>query len=365
VWLLIILASIMLVSLIICVKFLISNSDDFYFGVEIAYGDFEDCKVLVDKVRNYTNLFVVGVPLTYNRTLLGTICNYVYEANLHFIVQFTSPVKYSYDVIGWIFQAKEKYGEKFIGVYYFDEPGGKQLDKEDSRFAVEAGDYSDAAEAYIYYLYKHIECYISTGIKVFTADYGLYWFDYKAGYSVVLAEFGWNHSRHLHIALCRGASRMQNKEWGAIITWKYEKPPYIESGSELYSDLILAYNAGAKYVIVFNYPKISEYGVLTEEHFKAMRDFWKYLTSNSCKDAVSKADLAYVLPRDYGFGFRTPNDTIWGLWPCDELSWSIWVKVNNLLDEYGLRLDIIYDDPRFNKIIKYKYDDVVFWDQTG
>ena len=63
---------------------------------------------------------------------------------------------------------------------------------------------------------KHItEYYMHAGnLALFTADYALYWFDYKAGYDVLSREFGWNHSRLLNLALCRGAASVQGKEWG-------------------------------------------------------------------------------------------------------------------------------------------------------
>jgi hypothetical protein len=66
---------------------------------------------------------------------------------------------------------------------------------------------------------------------------------------------------------------MQNKQWGAIITWTYNSPPYLESGKEMLRDMMMAYRAGAKYIIVFNYPKINPYGILTEEHFNAVKTF--------------------------------------------------------------------------------------------
>ena len=61
-----------------------------------------------------------------------------------------------------------------------------------------------------------------------TSDYVFYEFDYKAGYDAVFAEFGWNHSRPLNVALCRGAASMPNKDWGVMITWTYDSSPYIE-----------------------------------------------------------------------------------------------------------------------------------------
>ena len=84
----------------------------------------------------------------------------------------------------------------------------------------------------------------NAGIKTFTSDYVLYWFDYLGGYDVMLAQFGWNNSYIQDIALVRGAARMQNKPWGAIITWKHDEPPYLDSGEEIYNQMHTAYEAG-------------------------------------------------------------------------------------------------------------------------
>ena len=84
---------------------------------------------------------------------------------------------------------------------------------------------------------------------------GLYWFDYKAGYDTVLAEFGWGNDRQMAIALCRGAATAQGKDWGAIICWEAHTngTGRMESGAALYQDLVLAYDNGAKYGVVFDY----------------------------------------------------------------------------------------------------------------
>ena len=88
----------------------------------------------------------------------------------------------------------------------------------------------------------------------FTSDYGLYWFDYKAGYYVVFAELGGNNgSRQLPISLCRGAATSQGKEWGVMITTRFYDGRILESGPELYDDLVLGYNSGAKVAVVFDY----------------------------------------------------------------------------------------------------------------
>ena len=186
----------------------------------------------------------------------------------------------------------------------------------------------------------------------------------KLDITLFFAEFGWNHSRQLNIALCRGAAKAQNKDWGAIVTWTYNGTPYIESGEKLYDDMTLAYHAGAKYVVIFDYPKIGRYGILTEEHFDALKKFWNYIHSSPQNYGVDQGKVAYVLPRDYGFGFRSASDNIWGLWNADDLSPKIWDDANKLIDQYGSRLDIVYNDPEFNNAIQRHYDKLIFWNET-
>jgi len=203
------------------------------------------------------------------------------------------------------------------------------------------------------------------GIKTFTSDYVLYWFDYIGEYDVMLAQFGWNSSFIQDIALVRGAARMQNKPWGAIITWKYDEPPYLDSGEDIYKQMHTAYEAGAEYVIVFNYPQIegNPYGTLTDEHFEALKKIWSEVTQNprNRRDA-SRAEAVLVLPRNYGWGMRTPEDWIWGFWGPDEKSPQIWEISRKLLALYGTRLDIVYDDPVFP--VAGEYPRIYYWNQT-
>jgi hypothetical protein len=171
----------------------------------------------------------------------------------------------------WVSSAIQKYGDKFLAVYRWDEPGGDQLDHSKYQEVKNAFSYSDAATQYVNVLKEPVQYYQNTGAPVLTADYGLYWFDYKAGYDAVLAEFGWNNSREQQMALVRGAARAKDKDWGAIVTWTYSNftgSPFIESAPQLYNDLVLAYNNGAKYAVVFDYPKIAtaKYGILLQDH---------------------------------------------------------------------------------------------------
>jgi hypothetical protein len=198
---------------------------------------------------------------------------------------------------------------------------------------------------------------------LFTSDYALYWFDYKGGYEVVFAEFGWNYSRHLNVALSRGAATVQNKDWGVMITWTYTEPPYIESGDELYDDMILAYENGAKYIVIFDTNKDFTHGILKEEHLEALKQFWQYTQNNPRNNTAINDRVAYVLPKGYGYGFRGPNDKIWGLWEADNFSFEISTRLGCLLEQYRTKMDIIYDDG-LNSSNTNTYDKLIFWNGT-
>jgi len=143
-----------------------------------------------------------------------------------------------------------------LGAYIYDETGGRQLDCDPELLITQASNCSDASQKYVGNLTLMLESskqdLNARGLPVFTSDYALYWFDDEAGYDVVLAEFGSNCSRQLNVALCHGAATAQDKEWGAIVTWTYDQPPYIESGDKLYDDMITVYTNGAKYILVFD-----------------------------------------------------------------------------------------------------------------
>lgn len=354
-------------------------SPDFFVGVEMAYDGVEDAKKLIDKVKDCTNLFVIGTPdITHNITKLDEVSQYAIDAGLYLILFIYPTQEAAFDQAQWIADARDKWGDHLVGVYAYDEWGGNQLDatfgEEDYwKRLVEEGEANSYAEAANIYVRKinegvlpYYEFHMHSGdLKLFTADYALYWFTYEGGYDVILAEFGWNHSRPLNIALVRGAATMQSKEWGAIITWRGSTEPYIESGDELYFDMVLAYLSGAKYVVVFNYPNlVSPYGLLTDEHFGALERFWEYL-NNRLRNKIYGSDskrTAYVLPKDYGWGFRGSEDKVWGLW-ADELSTQIGTNLNYLLDTQHIGLDIIYDDPKYYEALD-NYSKLIFWNGT-
>jgi hypothetical protein len=348
-----------------------------FFGVTYGSNTTSEAKLLIDKVKDYTNLFIVdSYPISTNETNLNEVCDYAVSKGLNIIVYFgfISHVIYPWQVT-WIDNAKEKWGDKFLGIYIYDEPGGKQIDlgawnNETANFA-NLATYDQVADVFNQTLSnsQSMKDLKTKGIPAFTSDYALYWFDYQAGYDVVFAELGETRGQHNKlqaISQCRGAANLQGKEWGAIITWTYTSPPYLENGLAMLNDMLTAYFAGAKYIVVFNYPQYPQsnpYGVLTEDQFSAMKDFWNQIHSteaNSC--GTANGQVALVLPKNYGSGLRSPIDKVW-LWPADNLSAPIWTQMNNLTKTYGVRLDIIYDDTTFS--LEGKYSKIYYWNNPS
>jgi hypothetical protein len=341
---------------------------EFFFGVSFGLETVEDAKLLVDKVKDYTNLFVIASwALSINETALNEVCDYVVQADLKFMVYFdlVSRVTYPWHQ-EWLDTAKDRWGDKFLGVYLRDEPGGRQIDLQES--FDNASDFIAASNCFV----NQIASLDSTqdvkkrNISMFTSDYALYWFDFLAGYDTVFVELGWNHPTLQHIAMGRGAANVQEKDWGAIITWTDYEEPYLANSTEVYNEMLTAYSGGAKYVVMFNYPRYPEtnpYGLLNENHFEAMKQFWVYIHTFP-RGVYTKVNgrVAFVFPRDYGWGMRNAKDNIWGLWSADEKALLIWENMNKLIDRYGLKLDIVYDDSRFN--VGEKYSTVYFWNAT-
>jgi hypothetical protein len=185
-------------------------------------------------------------------------------------------------------------------------------------------------------------------------------------YDVLLAQFGWNHTTEQDIALVRGAANLQGKSWGAILTWTYTEPPYLAGGEEIYEQMVMAYESGAEYIAIFNYAEEMDgaYGILQEEHFEALERFWNEVVQKpEVVHGGITADAVLVLPRNYGWGMRSPDDTIWGLWGPDEKSPQVWQQLQNTLSKNGLRLDIVYDDPEYPITANYKQ--IYYWNHTG
>ena len=199
-----------------------------FFGVDVAFGSLSATEQLIDKVSSYTNLFIIGCTGNYNLTRLTLISQYAYDRGLSFIVYSDEP---GYPSGQWLADAKNNWGNSFLGIYYCDEEGGKQRDQSvfpivPQSYVNEAANftYSDAAATYVNTLSRWLNTgplaitlnfAYPTEYQLFTSDYAFYWYDYEAGYNTVFDEFGahtgWaNDSQQINMALCRGAATVQN-----------------------------------------------------------------------------------------------------------------------------------------------------------
>ncbi|MFA5363809.1 MAG: hypothetical protein WC325_01340 [Candidatus Bathyarchaeia archaeon] len=375
-------AAVLLSSFQLCNIFDATPPEGFYFGVSCGAKTVSEAKVLIDKVKDYTNFLIVNSwELDINETALTEVCDYAADAGLSFVVFFdfiSLKIEEGYPWHGdWVTSAGERWGDKFLGIYIYEEPGGRQIDMgkfdglvhERQHIFDNLSTYDEAAEVFVRELPLGYSFYFleMNNITRVVSDYALYWFDYLAGYDTVYVELGWNHSTPQHIGLCRGAATTQGRDWGSIIVWNSQEAnsSSIKSGAEMYEDMITSYETGAKYVIVFNHDQFADepnpYGTLTQEHFDAMKRFWVYASEHPYDWGKIQANAAFVLPHNYGWGMRNPEDKIWGLVPADDNSALIWSNMNKLIDMYGLQLDIVYEDSRFSY---ENYDTVYYWNAT-
>ncbi|MCL1978358.1 MAG: hypothetical protein FWG55_09725 [Candidatus Bathyarchaeota archaeon] len=343
---------------------------DVYVGVDAAYDNIADLKVRIDQVKDFTNFFVLGsTGITLDEVKLNEMCEYISARGLSFATytHTTENTTLNFDQSAWTAYAKQHWGDKFLGLYSYDEPGGHQIDSDHPYMIVpEANNWSDAANLYVQNLHNYISEFLALNTTLMTSDYALYEYNYRAGYDVVMAEYAWNHSRPINTALCRGSATLHGKEWGAMLTYTYDQPPYLASGPELYQDMVTAYQNGAKYILVFDYAQDNEtgmaHGILQPEHLDALKQFWEYVKSNPRPNNPVNERVAYVLPPDFGYGFRGPDDWIWGLWKNSTLSNQIWNDVNTYSQQYGQKFDIIYaDSPNLDN---WTYSKLIYWNGT-
>jgi hypothetical protein len=401
-----------------------------YCGDNVAQG-----KQLIDKVKGYTNLFVLQSGLLQrDLASVNELGDYAVDAGMYFLPYFGVFIQESFSV--WLDSAKAKWGDHLLGVYYGDEPGGKMLDDYVEYEDVATGNsitktkYGDivvkkpdgivinyqidgnillsepapansgsdinsealfyangtvkvirsAPNGFSYQTYQQLQNirpfkdidetaqrfrardkdnidFLKNLTKVFTSDYGLYWFDYLAGYDVVLGQLGWNLSVTQQLSLMRGAANTQQKDWGVFITWKYQTPPYLDNGTEIFNQLKTSYECGAKYFVIFNYydSEAGTYGTMQDEHFQALNLFWHDVVENSQVTQGSlKAEFAVVFPKNYGWGTRWAEDKVWGIFKADEETQRIWELMQATLKEHGLKVDIVFSDSEFPAATRYQ-----------
>ncbi len=220
-----------------------ARPSDFYVGVSFCGNTTAQAELLINKVKGYTNLFVVqSGPVSVNETSLNEIVNYAVCAGLYVIAYFGyfNP-NYPWQ-IPWLDYAKQQWGSHFLGVYLNDEPGGSVIDANWTGFfqqlslsnssayyehlpaidlamngslPLDSYDINEAA----YHFMTEAETGLglnqleSSSINSFTSDYALYWWDYEAGYNTIFTEFGSNQSITQAIALTRGRIKTASSIW--------------------------------------------------------------------------------------------------------------------------------------------------------
>jgi hypothetical protein len=225
-------------------------------------------------------------------------------------------------------------------------------------------DNDETAERFVARDQNKIEYLKNNSVTVFTSDYALYWWDYLSGYDVMLAHIGWNLSLTQQIALVRGAANLQNRDWGIVITWKYNKPPYLDNRTEILDQMRTSYEAGAKYFVLFNYYEDdgNPYGTMQPEHFQALEDFWNNVVKNPhITQGAIKADSVLVLPENYGWGMRWRQDKIWGIFNPDDKTQQLWDLTQTTLQNHGLKTDIVYEDTEYP--LTEEYQNIYYWSQ--
>jgi hypothetical protein len=357
-----------------------------YVGVAFGGTTIDQAELLIDRVRSYTNLFILNAgrnSLSTNQTAVTDICDYATSHGLSIIINLGVKTRETPAwQLGFVNSAKINYGDKFLGVYYDDEPMGIPFDWDWQGVFHNGSDaYQDPYLPALQPLFQRLQQASQTGqlpsnysveaqwyhnllmrnqghnqlkannITTYTSDYLLYWYDFLGNYDTVFAQLIGSNTAEINkqISLIRGAATLQNKSWGTIITWSNTNPADLGSGETLYSQMATSYNTGAKFIIVFDYPYYESgnpYGILTDEHFAAMKDFWNQMATRQ-NPTKAHAEAALVLPKDYGSGLRSSTDRIWGIWPADAKTPIIENNIQKLLAQYGLNLDIVYDDPAY------------------
>ena len=106
-----------------------SDSKPFYVGVTFGGSTATEAKLLIDKVKDYTNLFILqSGPLQNNVPAINEIGDYAVNSGLNLILYFGTDS--SWLMKTWLDQYDGHWNASFLGIYFGDEPGGKMLDGE-------------------------------------------------------------------------------------------------------------------------------------------------------------------------------------------------------------------------------------------
>src|SRR5512138_3206201 len=108
------------------------SNEKVYVGVAFGGTTVEQAKILINRVKSYTNLFVLASglnPISRNETAVKEICDYATNSGLNIIVNLGTWTRQDWTwKLEFYKNASDRYGEKYLGAYYDDETGGIPLD---------------------------------------------------------------------------------------------------------------------------------------------------------------------------------------------------------------------------------------------
>ena len=136
---LILISSIILIALIVVSSFAameasksastsMASKKPFYLGVTYCGSSVIEAQQQIDKVKNYTNLFVLqSGPLMLNFTATEQICDYAVNSGLNIILCYTTYCGVD-RIDSFLNEAQTRWESHYLGVYFNDEPAGTLLD---------------------------------------------------------------------------------------------------------------------------------------------------------------------------------------------------------------------------------------------
>jgi hypothetical protein len=107
-----------------------------YVGIAFGGNTTSQAKLLIDKAKNYTNLFVLDSgrnAISRNQSSVEEICDYAVSKGLSVIINLGINDVLEANQTTWFWQQPlnstkqrwtDMWGDKFLGIYYNDEPGG-------------------------------------------------------------------------------------------------------------------------------------------------------------------------------------------------------------------------------------------------
>ena len=98
----------------------------------MAYGGVAEAKAAIDRVSSFTNLVVIGsTQVTWFQDRVNETYQYAYDKGLSIISLRPSLPQYSSTTLNeteWYAMAQSRWGDRLLGFYILDEPGGRQID---------------------------------------------------------------------------------------------------------------------------------------------------------------------------------------------------------------------------------------------